>query len=365
MSIIPRSKILPVFACSASLIASLSCLADHVGLQIDGGAGSAITTMGAETLSRSQQVMSLQYQYVSLDELSDETLLESDESLHSVSDFSQLSIGYSLGISDRFTLSAVLPYVSRDGFREAEHNHHDESGEAEHHDEDDEAEHHDENGEAEDHDAEAPGGEIIDSDISGWGDLSLLGRFALNGEESNSRYALLAGLKTPTGSTSEKLANGERAEIEHQPGSGSWDPLMGIAMSSQLSPQWSVSSNLLYQLTTEGQRDTEIGDSLMYNGAIIWSPATHSHQGSPNISHVDQSWQLVLELNGEWRDKTRVNGHSDKNTGGNVIFASAGARWSYGAWSTHIAFNAPIQKNFNGLQSEPDWRLSSAVTVAF
>ena len=53
-----------------------------------------------------------------LDELPDNILLESDEALHSVNEFSRATIGYSLGISDRITVSAVLPYVSRDGFRE-------------------------------------------------------------------------------------------------------------------------------------------------------------------------------------------------------------------------------------------------------
>lgn len=329
-------------------ITPLQCLADHAGLQIDGGAGSAITTMGAETLARSQQLVSLQYQYLDLDELSDESLLESGESLHSINELSQATIGYSLGVSNRFTLSTVLPYVSRDGFREAEHDHHDEIEEPEHHDE-----------EAE------PEGEVINSDISGWGDLSLLGRLALNGAESSNRYALLAGVKAPTGSTNEKLDNGERAEVEHQPGSGSWDALLGIAYSTQLSPQWSVSGNLLYQLTTEGKRDTEIGDSLMYNAAIIWSPASHSHHGDAPSSHTDQTWQLVLEMNGEWRDKTEVDSHKDRNTGGNVIFATAGLRWGFGAWSTHIALAAPVHKDFNGKQSEPDWRLSSGVSLAF
>jgi hypothetical protein len=347
---------LSLFA-GAILLTPLDCLADHVGLQIDGGAGSAFTTMGAETLPKSEQALSLQYQHVKLDELSDEVLLESEEALHSIGEFSQATIGYSLGISDYFTLSAVLPYVNRDDFRESIHDHHDEPEEPEHHDEEESSEHHEEEAASE--------GEVISSDISGWGDLSLLGRLALNGSDASNRYALLAGLKAPTGSTSEKLANGERAEVEHQPGSGSWDGLLGFAYSTRLNSEWSVSSNLLYQLTTEGKRDTEIGDSLMYNGAVIWTPASHSHHGDAHSSHVDQTWQFVLEVNGEWRDKTEVDGASDKNTGGNVIFGTAGVRWGYGDWSTHLAFAAPFYEDFNGTQSEPEWRLSTGISMAF
>lgn len=330
------------------LISPLQVLADHVGLQIEGGAGSAITTLGAQTLAKSQQVLGLQYQYLELDELSDDTLLDSDEALHSVGEFSQASIGYSLGVSDRLTLSAVLPYVSRDDFREASRDHHEEAEEPEHHDEEVE-----------------PEGDVTSGDISGWGDLSLLGRYALNDRESNNLYALLVGIKAPTGSTSEKLSDGERVEVEHQPGSGSWDALLGLAYSVPLSQEWDFSSNLLYQLTTEGKRDTEIGDNLMYNAAVIWSPASHSHHGDAHASHIDQSWQFVLELNGEWRDKTDVDGDSDRNTGGNVIFGTTGLRWGYGAWSTHLSLAAPLHTDFNGEQSEPDWRLSTGVSLAF
>lgn len=333
----------------AILLAPLCALADHAALQIDGGPGSAITTMGAETLPSGQQTIALQYQYLDLDELSDSELLDSEEALHSVNSFSQASIGYSVGITDRITLSVALPYVSRDGFREASHEHHDEADEAQHHDEEAKAE-----------------GDVIDSDISGWGDVSLLGRFALNKDEPSQRYyALLAGLKAPTGNTNEKLSDGEKAEVDHQPGSGSWDPLMGIAYSNQLSPQWSVSSNLLYHLTTEGTRETTVGDSLMYNAAILWTPTSHSHHSGDSTSHTEHAWQYVLELNGEWHDKTEVSGSKDDNNGGDVIFAAAGLRWSVGDWGTHISLGTPIYKNLNGVQSEPDWQLSTGVSLAF
>ncbi len=343
-----RKKIL---VAHAILLVPLSSLADHAALQIDGGPGSAITTMGAETLPKGQQTLALQYQYLDLDELSDQELLDSEDSLHSVNAFSQASIGYSVGITDRFTLSVALPYVSRDGFREESHDHEDED---DHHDEE----------------TPQPDGEVIDSNISGWGDVSMLGRFALHTDKPAKRYyALLAGLKAPTGNTNEKLSDGEKAEVDHQPGSGSWDPLLGVAYSNSLSAQWSVSSNLLYHLTTEGERETTIGDNLLYNAAVLWSPASqshrHSHHDAASNHHTEQAWQYVLELNGEWHDKTEIDGSQDDNTGGDVIFASAGLRWSYGDWGTHLSVGTPLYKNLNGEQSEPDWQLSAGVSIAF
>jgi hypothetical protein len=334
-------------------LAAQAALADHAGLQIEDGSGSAITTIGAETLNTSQQILAVQYQYLTMDELSDELLLASDEPLHSINAFAQVSVGYSRGISDRFTVSAVLPYVGRDDFRESVHLHSDP----------DEPEHHEEGGPEDDHDDEPEfAGEVSSSDLSGWGDLSLLGRYALNNPDSAHRLTLLGGIKTPTGSTNERLSSGEKAEVEHQPGSGSWDALGGFAYSSRLSAQWNIRSNLLYQLTSEGKRDTEVGNSMMYNAAVVWSPPPHTHHVH---AHTDQRWQLVLELNGEWRDKTQVNSVKDNNTGGNVIFATVGLRWNIADWSTQIALAAPIHEDFNGIQSEPEWRLSSGIAFAF
>ena len=73
----------------------------------------------------------------------------------------------------------------------------------------------------------------------------------------------------------------------------------------------------------------------------------------------------MLEVNGEWRDKTEVGGGKDGNTGGNVIFASAGLRWGYGDWATHLSIATPVYEDLNGTQSEPEWRLSTGISLFF
>jgi hypothetical protein len=125
-----------------------------------------------------------------------------------------------------------------------------------------------------------------------------------------------------------------------------------------------IRPNLLYQLTSTGKQETELGDSLQYNAAVVWSPAPQTHDDHAH-SHSDQNWLLVLELNGEWRGKTQVDKEKDRNTGGNAIFATAGRRWSIGDWSTQIALAAPVLKDFNGIQSELNWRFSSEIAFAF
>ena len=230
---------------SAACLTPLPVIADHVGLQVESGPGSAIITIGAETLRDSQQVLAAQYQYLKLDTLSDHTLLDTEGGVHSVKEFTQASMAYSFGVTDRLTFSAVLPFVSRNDFREAL-NHHKEESDVEHHDDFLEDDHNET-------ELDGLGGDVLASDLSGWGDLTFLGRYALNSGKPDHRYALLAGIKVPTGATDKKLDNGEKAELEHQPGTGSWDALLGFAYSTEVTPTWSFSSNILYQLTTEGR----------------------------------------------------------------------------------------------------------------
>jgi hypothetical protein len=79
----------------------------------------------------------------------------------------------------------------------------------------------------------------------------------------------LVGVKTPTGTTDERDNEGELFETEFQPGSGSWDPLIGLAVTRGFG-RWSLDSNVLYSLATEGVQQTDLGDRFHYNGAISY-----------------------------------------------------------------------------------------------
>jgi hypothetical protein len=69
-------------------------------------------------------------------------------------------------------------------------------------------------------------------DSKGIGDASLYGLYRfVNNEQTGLQVSVLGGVKMPTGDTKEKTKEGDRFEAEHQPGSGSWDPLFGIGVS--------------------------------------------------------------------------------------------------------------------------------------
>ena len=255
----------------------------------------------------------------------------------------------------------------RTGIREASHHHHDESahthaeGGATHH--------------------ETP--ETLDrGDTEGIGDLTLFGQYRFYGQDTGLQASLLTGVKTPTGETDEHDDQGELFEAEFQPGSGSWDPMLGIAL-SRAQGRWSVDGNVLYTIATDGTQHTDLGDRFHYNGAVTYrlkgadveashdgALRHHSHNGRSH--HHDHAMSpkglvidAVLELNGEWQAKQTISGVDDPNSGGNVVFLSPGMRIASNRWSGFVSVGLPIVNDLNGLQSEPTYRLFGGVLVGF
>ena len=162
------------------------------------------------------------------------------EDVHGLDTIASFGLSLTYGVTDDFMLSVRLPYVQRTGIREVAHAHSHEEGDV--------------------HIAHADEPEIENlGSTSGVGDLSLLGQYRIfNDRTTRTEAALLFGVKAPTGVTNERHGD-ETLEAEFQPGSGSWDTLLGFAL-AQRTGRWSFDTNVLYTLATEGTQDTNLGD---------------------------------------------------------------------------------------------------------
>jgi hypothetical protein len=219
---------------------------------------------------------------------------------------------------------------------------------------------------AEEHDEDFP--EIVDlGDSNGLGDLTLYGQYRLIGDRTASVSALL-GIKAPTGKTNVNNNLGQRFETEHQPGSGSWDALAGLAATQQWS-KTSLDGNILYSIAGDGSQSTNIGDVFNYNLALsrrfTMTGKRKSGAGASSQSNVTNSWDLALELNGEWRDMVSISGEQQHNTGGNVVYLASSLRFnSRNRWSAYASVSAPVIENLNGVQSDPDFRLFVGISTS-
>jgi hypothetical protein len=376
-------RIFTVSAGALVLAATSPAMSHHPSGTGTSSTGGPIVTIPGTTLQKGASALYLIFEHFSFDELSDavlEAAAARHEHAHSLATLESPALGYSYGLTDRLMVSVQLPYVVRTGIREASHHHHDEAAAGHSHAEGGETEEH-EGGETH-HETPAAENETVDrGDTAGVGDLTLFGQYRFYGQNTGLQASLLTGIKTPTGETGERDDQGELFEAEFQPGSGSWDPMLGLALSQAQGP-WSVAGNVLYTIATDGTQHTDLGDRFHYNGAVTYrlvgrdtetshnvamdhSHHGHSHRHDHTLSPTGFVIDAVLELNGEWKAKQTISGATDPNSGGNVVYLSPGMRIASNRWSGFATVGIPIINDLNGLQSEPTYRLFGGILVGF
>jgi hypothetical protein len=312
---------------------SSAAIADHTTVGLQANIKGPNTTSSAQLMDVGTTGFSLQYQHIGFKSISDadfEHAAEHGESLHGTDTISSTALNFTWGFSDRLTFGVSVPRIARNGMVEAAH--------------------HDAASHVEGEEVLAEEAEIVEflGSSKGIGDTRVFANFQLwSGSESSG--SLLFGVKAPTGEDAETSLYGHRLESELQPGSGSWDSLIGAAYSRELG-SWRVDGNVLYSFVTEGSQNTDLGDTFNYNLAF-------SHP-LPEISLAgSQTWSLnfLFEINGERRDQVEISGFIEKNSGGNIVYFAPGLSLSNDTWFVSASLSKAME-NFKGIQSEPNTR---------
>jgi hypothetical protein len=335
--------------------------ADHPTLGIQQDAAGSITTLIAVTLPEGARTMGFEWQHISNSEISDADLAhyaEEGEEVHSAATINNVSLNAAWGLTDNLTVGFNLPQVMRTNIREgahhladAGHDDHDASGHEEP----------DEHTEDDVHEISQLG------DASGLGDLTTYGQYRFVGAEDTSLHAsILLGLKAPTGTTDVTNDEGYRFESEHQPGSGSWDVLAGLAVTRQWT-NVTLDSNILYAFAGEGSQDSNLGDVFNFNMALSYRLRHSDNHGDGTAHHHDTNpgnfWDIAVEINGEWRDYVTVIGQRQRHSGGNVVYLAPSVRYNNDkGWTAYASLGVPIVENLNGIQSDPNLRLLVGVS---
>lgn len=223
---------------------------------------------------------------------------------------------------------------------------------------------------------------------SGLGDLNLIGQYKFyDSERYGLQSAFIAGLKLPTGATHRKADNGEYFEGHLQPGSGSWDTTMGLALSKQIG-DFGLDFNYLYVLSTQGALDTDTGDKNIYNLALSYAinhshddPFSHEHQHGKHPKHKlhflervfpehlfgqHLAWDLIMEANIESESAPSENGVDFDNHGGTTMFLSPGLRLSVNDnWFYNLSVGFPVIEALDGDQGGSDLQILFSVATSF
>jgi hypothetical protein len=343
---------LALCAVGTSLLCATSpALADHSGPSGVGTGGGALNVAGTDVLEQGRAAIGFRLSYTRPEQRSDAKLAAlAGEHIHAHnSDYNlNAAAGAAFGLTSRLTISAELTYVRRDDLREGEHSH--------------------------------GGGVVTNSvvplgSVSGIGDATLLGKYRLA-----SGFALIAGLKVPTGSTHKRSAEGERLETEHQPGTGSWDPILGATASTRVGAL-RLDASALWQLSGRGAQHTELGDRVQGGIALShrFGPAEHHHEAEPHehsggeehehsgaAPHGHSSWDAFVELTGEWEGRQRVAGEVEQESGGAAAWIAPGARFNAASgWSAALSAGVPVWQDIRSSHPDNRFRVQLALATGF
>lgn len=186
---------------------------------------------------------------------------------------------------------------------------------------------------------------------SGVGDLTLFTFYKFYQRDKfqySEQAAVLGAVKLPTGRTDDRDSRGRRLAPELQPGTGSTDFLLGPIFTHRMTLRFAWHANLFYRINTEGTQDFRFGNKLFHN--LV---AEYRFIIRPETS-------LILELNGEYADKSEKERHSRPGTGGYVLFVTPGVQgtipYTERAWAWEVAAQIPVVENLRGNQLSPGIR---------
>ncbi len=204
------------------------------------------------------------------------------------------------------------------------------------------------------------GGTRIQREAQGIGDALFFARYTMiqmDHPGKTLRIAPFAGLKTPTGSHSKRDAFGLVPRIL-QPGSGSWDPFLGVALTRQ-TLDWEFDAAARYRFNT-GASGFTFGDEARADASFQYRvfPRTLG-SGVPAFVYA------VLESNLIWNGNNRSLGITNPNSGGRTWNLVPGLQYVTDRFVLETAIQIPVMQNLNGTALESDWVWTAGVRWNF
>lgn len=228
------------------------------------------------------------------------------------------SIGLRYGITNKITVSALLPYVSL----------YTNSG-----------------------------------NDNGFGDLILMSTFNVY-SVNNFNLALQAGIELPTGIR--KNSNFDNSTVVV--GSGSYDPIFGIAFSKRWN-KITLQGNGVYKYTTKGFENNYYGSLSTQNLILSYRIKGENNFCSTDTIAKKETSKLGVNIfggyYGEWLDKLKEDDIIDENSGHYLGFATLGTNLFYKKWAFPLTVSIPVINNMNGKQNDAGYRLRIGIIKSF
>lgn len=234
----------------------------------------------------------------------------------------QFTLGLQYGVLPELTVTALLPYVTRD--LEA-----------------------------------TTSGVRSTTETDGVGDASLIFKSRLykkDWELNTFAVSLIAGVEAPTGATNETEA-GIRVSPGLQPGSGSWDGVFAAAVTLQLD-RWKFNSIVLRQVQGHGAHNHTFGDATVVEvsaGNRFWID-----------KYPGPSMNAALAVQFRHDAASDLGGAPVANTGGDFVTLKPSLVFHPQPWwDLVLTAEVPIYRDVNGTQLTSDFAIFFALGYRF
>ncbi len=199
--------------------------------------------------------------------------------------------------------------------------------------------------------------------FSGVGDIEIGSQYVvlLPESESGTYLSAVAGLKLPTGLTTGRNSDGEKAEVSIQPGSGSVDGTFGLVVSQSMGGFQTLSGDYVSMPVT-----LSLSYRINGKGTDGWK------FGNTVFAHVATSYQLLdeasllFQMNGRFQRRSEVGttGEPGENTGGSWVYISPGFEFHFLERVSAFAYvQIPVYQNVHGIQQTSSHNLQVGITT--
>ncbi|MBI4525980.1 MAG: transporter [Deltaproteobacteria bacterium] len=196
-------------------------------------------------------------------------------------------------------------------------------------------------------------------DARGVGDISLFGKYRLYREDvprGSTQFSLIGGLELPTGDTTQRK-DGVKLPPPLQLGSGGVDPLLGLA-ASWISAFHALEGGVQFKYNSRH-------DGFRF-GTVTNYDLAYAYQLYPKWPIENAQLGLLLEFNGEHRERNILGGNKASASGGDTIFLSPGIQYIFlDNALVETSFQVPVLDRVNGKQLHQDYRVLFGFRILF
>lgn len=193
----------------------------------------------------------------------------------------------------------------------------------------------------------------------GLGDLVMTGTYSVI-KKSFINLAVIGGVELPTGI--QKASSFDNTTVVL--GSGSWDPMAGLA----LSKRWNkvlFNATGLYKFTTNGFEGNNYGDLSVQNVSLTYMISDAACYSADSLPGKSFGITAGVGYYGEWLETIIEEDVRDMNSGYYLGYATANVKFSFRTWSMPMTFSLPVIQNLNGNQNNAGNRYRIGLVKTF